>query len=111
MAFLEQLKKLVADLDLKQRISLIVAAVAVVAGLLTLLHWREQQDYQVLYADLTAEDAAQVVVRLKESGAEYQLEKDGAVIKVRSERIADLRLQLASAGVPKTGRMGFELFD
>lgn len=111
MPFLEQLKKLVAGLSLKQRISLVAAAAAVVAGLVAFLQWRTQQDYQVLYADLAAEDAAQVVARLKESGAEYQLEKDGAVIKVRSERIADLRLQLAATGVPKTGRMGFELFD
>ncbi|MEP7361947.1 MAG: flagellar basal-body MS-ring/collar protein FliF [Acidobacteriota bacterium] len=111
MAFLEQLKKLVAGLSAKQRLSLIVAAVAVVAGLVTFLRWRDQQDYHVLYSDLAAEDAAQVVTRLKEAGAEYQLEKDGAVIKVRSERLADLRLQLAATGTPKTGRMGFELFD
>lgn len=96
---------------LKQRVSLVVAAVAVVAALVTFLQWREKESYQVLYSGLAAEDAAQVVARLKEAGAEYKLEQDGAIIKVRSERIADLRLQLAATGVPKTGRMGFELFD
>jgi len=111
MALLEQLKSLIASLSLKQRISLVVAAVAVVAGLVTFLQWRERESYQVLYSGLAAEDAAQVVARLKEAGAEYKLEQDGSIIKVRSERIADLRLQLAATGVPKTGRMGFELFD
>lgn len=111
MAFVEQLKKLAAGLSLKQRISLAAAAVAVAAGLVFFLRWRDRQDYQVLYKDLAAEDAAQVVARLKESGAEYQLEREGSVIKVRAERIADLRLQLAATGVPKTGRMGFDLFD
>lgn len=111
MALLEQLKSLVASLSLKQRVSLVVAAVAVAAALVTFLQWREKESYQVLYSGLAAEDAAQVVARLKEAGAEYKLEQDGSIIKVRSERIADLRLQLAATGVPKTGRMGFELFD
>lgn len=111
MGFLAQLKTLLAGLSLKQRVSLVVAAVAVAAGLAVFLQWRENEGFQVLYADLAAEDAAQVVAKLKESGAVYKLENDGKVIRVRAERLPDLRLQMAAAGVPKTGRMGFELFD
>ncbi len=111
MSFLEQLKSLLAGLSRKQRVSLVVAAIAVAAGLLSFLNWRDNESFQVLYADLAEEDAAQVVAKLKESGAEYRLGEDGKVIRVRAERLPDLRLQMAAAGVPKTGRMGFELFD
>ena len=107
MAFLDQLKKLVSGLSFKQRISLIAAAVAVIAGLIMIVQWRDRQDYQVLYKDMAAEDAAQVVARLKESGAEYQLEGDGTVIKVRTLRSEQLwRYSICRTGEfsPRSGR-------
>lgn len=111
MTFLEQIRNIFAGLSLRQKITIGVAAVAVLAGLASFLHWREEAAFETLYAGLPEEDAAQVVGRLKESGAEYRLENGGKTIRVRSERIADLRLAMAASGVPKSGRIGFELFD
>ena len=52
-----------------------------------------------------------VVQKLKESGVEYRLADNGATVLVPSEKLAESRLALAAAGLPKTGRIGFELFD
>lgn len=111
MAFLEQIRSLIAGLTQRQKITTALAAVAVLAGLVSFLQWRDSASYETLYSGLAEEDAAQVVSQLKESGAEYRLEDGGKIIKVRAERIADLRLTMAASGVPKSGRMGFELFD
>lgn len=69
-----------------------------------------QPDYTVLYSDLSAGDAAAVVERLKEARASYRV--DGGTISVSPpEAVHELRLSLASEGIPKTGSVGFELFD
>src|SRR5579884_477044 len=60
---------------------------------------------------MSQEDAAAVVQKLKESGAEYRLGDNGTSVLAPQGRVDELRLQLAAAGLPKTGRVGFELFD
>ena len=67
-------------------------------------------DYTVLYSDLSSGDAAAVVERLKDLKAAYRVE--GSTISVSPpESVHELRLSLASEGIPKTGSVGFELFD
>ncbi len=107
----EQLKKLGARLTLGQKILLAAAAVAVVAGLMAFTRWRTESDFKPLYSQLAPEDASAVVAKLKESGSEYRLADNGTTVLAPSARIAELRLQLAGAGLPRTGRAGFELFD
>jgi flagellar M-ring protein FliF len=60
---------------------------------------------------MAPEDAATVVQKLKESGVEYRLTENGGTVSVPSANQAESRLALAAAGLPKTGRIGFELFD
>ena len=49
--------------------------------------------------------------KLKETGVEYRLPEGGGSVLVPSARLAELRLTMAAIGLPKTGRIGFELFD
>src|SRR5690242_4426837 len=60
---------------------------------------------------MAPEDAAAVVQKLRESGVEYRLADNGATVLVPSAKQAESRLTLAAAGLPKSGRIGFELFD
>jgi flagellar M-ring protein FliF len=108
---MDQFRRLLQALSLRQKISIAGAALAVLAGLFLFLNWNKERQFQLLYSDLSAEDASAVIARLKEAGIDYRLEKDGAVIKVPQDNVAELRLQMAAAGIPKSGRIGFELFD
>ncbi|MDX2153259.1 MAG: flagellar basal-body MS-ring/collar protein FliF [Bryobacteraceae bacterium] len=106
-----QLKQLSERLTGKQKISLLVAAVLVLGGLYALANWNKERDFQPLYRGLAAEDAGSILAKLKETGVEYRVTDGGGTILVPSARVAEVRLQVAAAGLPKTGRMGFELFD
>jgi len=108
---MEQFRKLVASLTLSQRIMILAAAALVIACTLGLVHWRKESDFRPLFANISPEDAGAIVQKLRELGAEYRLEQGGTTVLAASGRIAELRLDLASAGLPKTGRIGFELFD
>jgi flagellar M-ring protein FliF len=107
---MEQLKKLYRALSPGQR-SGIVAAVAVTLAALGLLRWQAAANFKPLYTSLSPEDAGAVVEKLKERSVAYEIADNGATILVPSESVAESRLEMALSGLPKSGRIGFELFD
>lgn len=108
---MDQIKKLLASLSLKQRILIVATAILVCGALVYFTQWRRERDFRPLYTNLSVEDAGTVVQKLRESGTEFRLSENGTTVLAPSARVSELRLQLAAAGLPKTGRAGFELFD
>ncbi|PYT12100.1 MAG: flagellar basal body M-ring protein FliF, partial [Acidobacteria bacterium] len=108
---MHQLRQLFERITLPQRIWLAAAAVAVIGGITMLTRWTEERDFKPLFTGLAAEDAGSLVAKLRESGVEYRLADNGTAVLVPSGKVAEARLQMAAAGLPKSGRVGFELFD
>lgn len=106
-----QLQKILGSISVRQRISIGVAALLVSAGMFALVHWNKERDFKPLCTGLSSEEASAVIAKLKESGAEYRLADAGSTVLVPSARADELRLQLAGAGLPKQGRIGYEIFD
>ncbi len=111
MDALGQIRKILLSLTNQQRIMIAFAAIAAVAGTLWLSRYSKESDFKPLYTNLAPEDAGAVVQKLKESGADFRLSENGTTVLAPSAKVAELRLEMASAGLPKTGRIGFELFD
>jgi flagellar M-ring protein FliF len=108
---MEQLRKLLSHLSVMQRVTILASALAVGAGVVAFVRWKQESDFRPLYTTLASEDAGAVVQKLKEGGVEYRLSENGSTILVPSAKVAEMRLEMASAGLPKSGRIGFELFD
>jgi flagellar M-ring protein FliF len=64
-----------------------------------------------LFTNLTLDDSAAIAKELDREGVSYQLRGQGDVIMVPRDRVARLRMQLAEAGLPKGGGVGYEIFD
>jgi flagellar M-ring protein FliF len=105
------MKRLLNTLTWKQCLSIVIAAGAVVAVLVAFSRWNQERDFRPLYSALSPEDAGAIIAKVRESGSEFRLSENGTVVLVPSAKVAELRLQLAAAGIPKSGRIGFELFD
>src|SRR5689334_21776287 len=105
------MKRLIDSLTWKQILSIVVVAGGVIAGLVSLSRWNQERDFRPLYSSLSPEDAAAVLTKVREGGTEFRLSDNGMTVLVPSGKVAEVRLQLASAGIPKSGRIGFELFD
>jgi flagellar M-ring protein FliF len=108
---MNQFKQIYDRLSWTQRLWIVVAAVAVIGGLTWVNHWNDERDFKPLFTGLADEDAGALVTKLHEAGVEYRLASNGSTILVPSDKVAEARLQMASAGLPKSGRIGFELFD
>jgi hypothetical protein len=84
------------------------ALVAVVASLLMM---SRQGDYRVLFAGLSDKDGGAVVAQLSQMNVPYRHADGGNAILVPADKVHDVRLKLASAGLPKGAVGGFELMD
>jgi flagellar M-ring protein FliF len=108
---MNEIKRLLESLSWKQMLSLALAAAAVIGALTLLSRWNRERDFRPVFSALSPEDAAAVLAKVRESGVEFRLSENGSSVLVPSDRVAELRLQMAAAGVPKSGRIGYELFD
>jgi flagellar M-ring protein FliF len=93
----------------KKKIAFFIVLTVVIASLILSLSWWSKADYQVLYSNLSEEDAGLIIQKMNELKAPYKVSSGG--IMVPSDKVYDLRLQLASHGLPQGGGIGFELFD
>ncbi|MDI6826905.1 MAG: flagellar basal-body MS-ring/collar protein FliF [Armatimonadota bacterium] len=66
---------------------------------------------EVLFAGLESTDAGAIVSKLQERGIPYEITGGGSVIKVPANRVHEMRLAMATQGLPQGGSVGFEIFD
>lgn len=73
--------------------------------------WNQSPDYRVLYANYSDKDGGAITAALDQMGVKYKFSEGGSAILVPAEQVPDLRLKLASQGLPKGGNVGFELME
>jgi flagellar M-ring protein FliF len=70
-----------------------------------------QPDYRVLFSNLSDRDGGAVVGALAQMNVPYRFTDLGGVIMVPADKVHEVRLRLASQGLPKGGTVGFELVE
>jgi len=109
--FFAQLQANFKLLAVGKKVTVVCVALGTIMGIVFLVVWTNRLDYQPLYFNLSPEDAGMVVEALKEQKVPYSLSANGKTVKVPSDKVFDLRLDLASRGIPSGGEVGFEIFD
>ena len=108
---MDQAKKLLGALTPRQLATIVIVAIAMVAGVLGFSRWERQSGLRPLYTGLAPEDANAIVQKLHEAGVDYKIANNGTELLVPEDKVPELRLEMAGLGLPKTGRIGFEIFD
>lgn len=93
------------------KVPLMVAGAAAIAVIVALFLWMRSPDYRVLLSNLSAKDGGDIVSQLTQMNMPYQLADNGSAILIPADKVHELRLKLAQAGLPKGGNTGFELLD
>jgi len=90
------------EAPLQQKFGYIITLAAAVAILMGAWMWSRTPDYRVLFANLGDRDGGAVIAALNQMNVPYRLgEAGGAAIMVPSDMVHDLRLKLATQGLPK----------
>ena len=109
MADINNITEQVKVMPLQKKIAILVVAALVIASIFMLMTWLQKVDYQLLFANVSQEDGGAIIQKLSELRVPYRTEGGG--IMVPADKVYELRLQLASQGLPQGGGVGFELFD
>jgi flagellar M-ring protein FliF len=110
-AAIDKAKSLFAGLSKPARVLLVsTTTIALLFGAFV-VYQRANEPYVSLFAQLDRDDAATIVAKLKELKIPYKVEGDGSSVEVPESKVRELRLELAAAGLPRGGGVGFESFD
>jgi flagellar M-ring protein FliF len=94
-----------------KRMALIVATLGTLLLVAGVVLFESHERYVYLFTELSTEDTAAVVEKLKAQQVPYRLDAAGTRVEVPEDRVHELRLELASQGLPRGGGVGFEIFD
>ena len=102
---------MIMDWPLSRKISLSVVALLSLVIFTFIILQARVADYRLLYANLSDTDASAVMNWLKDQKIPYRLENEGRAIHVPADKVYEVRLDMAGAGLPQGGGIGFEIFD
>ena len=99
------------QLDQGRRRWLVGMTLFVFASTLGLVWYGSRTDWRTLYAGLDPQDAREMASELTAAGIPFDVSPDGSALRVDANHLDKARLVTTAKGGPRSGRMGFELFD
>ena len=106
---MQQLLSVWNVLDLRKRVIVIAATLAMFAAILGLSRAATQPNMALLYSGLEVGAAGDVVKALEASGVPYEVR--GGAIFVDARQRDEMRLTLAAEGLPANTSQGYEILD
>jgi flagellar M-ring protein FliF len=103
--------QMLLDMNPQQKLGFMVAIAATIAVLVGLWIWGQTPDYRVLYSNLSDRDGGAIIESLQQQNIPYKFAEGGGALLVPSNLVHEVRLRLASQGLPKGGNVGFELME
>src|SRR5229473_226321 len=104
-------KNAIAAFDTKQLTLLIGGAALVIGAIVFFGRLIITPDYKPLMTGMEPTDAQALASRLAAKNIPYEVSPDGKTVSVPGDKLDSSRLEVASEGMPHSGRLGFELFD
>jgi len=105
----QQIKNVWAGLDTRKRLIIVGSTVIMILSVLAMSRVANTPTMKLLYAGLDSGSAGQVVQALEQRGTDYEVR--GGSIYVPVEQRDELRMTLASEGLPANNNRGYELLD
>ena len=109
--FLRQFGERFSELSQGKKVAALSLVALALASLLVMSFWLKTPDFQLLYANLSQEDAGAIVDKLKTQKVPFELSNGGRTIRIASDQLHEVRLQLASEGLPEGSDVGLEIFE
>ncbi len=108
---LDRVREALGRLDNKQKVLLMVSIAAVIALLVAAGTLFRQNEFKILFSNISERDGGAIIAALEQMNIPYKFNDSGNAILVPISRVHDVRLRLASQGLPRGGAVGFELME
>ena len=108
---LDRAREALARLSNRQKVVLMVAIAAVIALLVAAGTLLRQSEFRILFSNIGERDGGAIIAALEQMNIPFRFNESGSAILVPAARVHDVRLRLASQGLPRGGAVGFELME
>src|ERR1700688_642875 len=108
---MHRLTSFLKGLSFQQQLLLLLGAGLVGGTIWLFVALLGQPKYVTLYSGLRPEEAQALGARLAAKNIPHEISPDGGTLLVPEDKLDASRLETAAAGLPRSARMGFELFD
>lgn len=95
----------------RQKLGAMAAVALAIALLVGAWLWTKEPPYGILFSNLSDQDGGQIVATLQQQNVPYKHAETGGAILIPASMVHDVRLRLASQGLPKGGLVGFEVME
>ncbi len=106
-----QILEFVKGLSPGKRIAMGGTASGIIFGIVSLFYWAGDKTFQPLMSNMNPDDAANIIHVLRDKHIPFKVDPTGKTVSVPPENLLELRMDLASIGLPQANVVGYEVFD
>jgi flagellar M-ring protein FliF len=106
-----RLREVLLQMSNTQKVVAMVSIAAFIALLVASSSWLKHADYRVLFSNISERDGGAIISALEQLNIPYRFSDSGGAVLVPGDKVHEVRLRLASQGLPKGGAVGFELME
>ncbi len=103
--------EILSRLTTKQKLAAMASVALAIALLIAAWLWTREPPYALLFSNLSDQDGGQIIASLQQQKIPYKYSEGGSAILIPAAMVHDVRLRLASEGLPKGGMVGFEVME
>ena len=108
----DKLLEIWSRVSMGQKISLVVAVLGIIGLSVGIMNWTSGgTSMRPLVSGADSKDLSEVVELLNNNQIEYEISESGDSILVPEDKLAQMRMEMAMKGLPKSGDVGYEIFD
>ncbi len=94
-----------------RKLTLAGGVAALIAIVVSMVLWAQDANYKLLYANVSDKDAGDIITKLSQMNVPYKFSDHGSAILVPADEVHEVRIKLASAGLPKGSVVGLEIME
>lgn len=98
------------EISFSHKFIMIMMTMGFIGSIFGVTQWARKPDLGLLYGELNPKESGEIIGLLKEENIHYQISGNGTSILIPTEKIHEIRLKLASKGLPRE-ESGYELLD
>ncbi|GAA0365033.1 flagellar basal-body MS-ring/collar protein FliF [Bacillus horti] len=95
----------------RQKVIIIGIIVLLLVSLILLISWASKPEYATLYTNLSQSETGEIVSEIESRGIPVQIAPDGRSVSVPRTEVERLKVELAYAGIPRSGNINYSVFS
>ncbi|WP_202077075.1 flagellar basal-body MS-ring/collar protein FliF [Caldalkalibacillus salinus] len=98
-------------LSRNQQLMVVGIILFILVSITMLIFWASQPEYTTIYTNLSPSEAGEIVAEIESQGIPVDISSDGSSVRVPSAEASRLKVELAHAGIPRSGNINYSTFS